>query len=343
MDHLPSEILTSIYLVLPDVASALSLSTTCRRFRNIYHSSQELVILSRAADTELGPIEDFIQLLTHNASQLAHVHRTVPISHALIRDFTKIGRVAQRWEEIYSFKKWKDNWADRRLLNADERYQVRRAIYRLWLFARAFHLPPNRRTSRGIPAVVRKRAALLQNFPTPELAEMWDVHQVLRNTVSNDICPSNARMRQKFQQRFPDNSNPLSINIHLNYPVAPSSFVPASWLHNSTMASAKSQSRLAPSRWHEPGAEGWGDDINHYYVVEDMMKLDPGQILHLRDRCSSKEQVEAYVREKGEWFINNGETFSQTLALVVAQRGECMEDLKAGVEAGEMGVAVSED
>ena len=69
------------------------------------------------------------------------------------------------------------------------------------------------------------------------------------------------------------------------------------------------------------------------------MKLDPEQILHLRDFCPLKAQVESYVKEVGgEWFANNGETFSETLAFVVRQRGGDFEELRVAVEDEEEGV-----
>lgn len=345
-DTLPTEITTQIFLSLPNISSALALSATCHRLHNVYHSSKKLVILSQAADAEFGPLDDIIQIVTHNASQPAHIKRRVPISEALIRQIVKVGRVAKRWEEIYPFKKWKSDYANRRLLTSSERYLVRRAIYRLWLFTKAFHSPRHVRTCRSIPEIVRERAALLHNFSTPELAETLDVHQVLRDMIANNICPSNGKIRQKFQKRFPDSNHQLMFNIHLNYPPPPSTFVPDYSYHNSTNSRYNAHaSRLQPaSRFHEPGAEGWGDDINHYYVVEDMMKLNPEQILHLRDLCPLKAQVESYVKAvAGEWFGNNGETFSETLAFVVKQRGGDVEELKCAVEEGEVGVVVFEE
>jgi hypothetical protein len=75
-----------------------------------------------------------------------------------------------------------------------------------------------------------------------------------------------------------------------------------------------------------------------------MMKLDPEQVLHLRDFCPLKAQVEAYVKDFGaEWFGNNGETFCETLGFVVRQRGGENEELRAMVEDGEMGVVCSEE
>ena len=342
-DSLPTEIITQIFLSVPDISSAIALSATCQHFNTVYHSSKRLNILHDAAEAEFGPVRDIVQLVTHNSSQPAHIRRNVRLSDALIKQIISVGRVAQRWEEIYPFKKWRSDYANRRLLSNHERYLVRRAIYRLWLFTKAFHNSAHVRTCRSIPEVVRERAALLHNFSSAELAEMLDVHQVLRDVIANTICPSNGKMRQKFQKRHPDSGNhQLLFNIHLNYPPAPSSFIPESWFHNSPLANARLHQQ--PSRWLDPGAEGWGDDITHYYVVEDMVKLSPEQILHLKDQCPLKVQVEGYVKEVvGEWFINNGETFSETLAFVVKQRGGDMEEMRLGVEDGEAGVVVGED
>ena len=72
-DVLPNEIITQIFLSLPNISSAISLSETCHRYRNVYQSSKKLLILSEAAEAEYGPLDDIIQLVTHNSSQPAHV------------------------------------------------------------------------------------------------------------------------------------------------------------------------------------------------------------------------------------------------------------------------------
>jgi len=375
-DALPAEIVTHVFLSLPNTAAASSLAATCHYFHDVYHK-QRLAILTHAVDAEFGPLDDIIQLLTHNDSQPAHVQRHVPVSEALLQQVRCVGRVAQRWEDMYPFKKWKSDYSNRRLLTPAECLLLRRALYRLWLFTKAFHSRHYQRTGRNRPEVVAERALLLHNWTTAELAEMLDAHAILRDTVANNICPSNGKIRQKFQKRYPDSTHQLLFNIHLNYPPSPSASFFAtpggiegggslatttakhvSVVNNSSSSSSNSNSsiysafassphsRLQTSRFHEPGAEGWGDDINHYYIVEDMMKLDPAQILFLRDQCPLKAQVEAYVRmtfEGGEWFLNNGETFSETLGHVVRQRGGDFQSLKIAVEDGEMGIVVSED
>ncbi|EME42941.1 hypothetical protein DOTSEDRAFT_72388 [Dothistroma septosporum NZE10] len=343
MDSLPNEILTHIYLSLPNIASTINLSATCHRLNSAFHSSKRLVILQEAADAEFGPIEDIIQLLTHNSSQPAHVRRSVPISEALIKQIVKVGRIAQQYEEIYPFKKWKTDYGNRRVLTAPERYTLRRAIYRLWLYSLAFHNASHIRTCRRLPELMRERAKLLHNFSTLFLAEMLDAHLVMKDMVANNICPSNGKIKQKFNKRFPESKHQLlfNINMHLNYSPEPTSL--GTDYYNSVYGATRYQSRLAPTRWHEPGAEGWGDDIQHYYVVEDMMKLDPEQLLYLRQQCTLKAQVEGYVRALGDWFGNNGETFTETLEFVLRQRGgQNVEELRERIEEGEVGIAITQ-
>ena len=69
-----------------------------------------------------------------------------------------------------------------------------------------------------------------------------------------------------------------------------------------------------------------------------MLKLDPGQIVWLREHAPAKGMVEAFVRGLGEWFENNGETFAQTVEWVVAERGEDVAELREGVRGGWEGV-----
>lgn len=98
--------------------------------------------------------------------------------------------------------------------------------------------------------------------------------------------------------------------------------------------------------------EGWGDEISHYYVLEDMLKLDPGQLLSLYESVNgtgvpspsaatgarkngymaptsviggidgSNGAVHQFVEGLGDWFDNNGETWVETMDWVVGERGE---------------------
>ncbi|KAI5201469.1 hypothetical protein AUEXF2481DRAFT_44893 [Aureobasidium subglaciale EXF-2481] len=339
IDLLPSELVTDIFLALPAISSVIALSSTCHHFRQVYASSKRLRILSQAAENEFGPTQDIIQLVTHNSSQPAHLRRSVPLSEALLHSIVKVGRIARKWEEMYPFKKWKTDFENRRDITDGERFRLRRALYRLWLFSRAFHDGAILRWMRCLPALQHERTLLLHNFSSVELAEMLDVHNMLRDTISSNICPSNGTVSRKFQKRFPHSNYQLLFNTHLNLP-PPSSFAQHGEYHCSEVAASKSHNKYTPTARHEPGAEGWGDDILHYYVVEDMLKLDPEQLIHLKENAPYKSQVEAYIKSKGDWFDNNGETFVQTLHQVIHDRGQDMDEFKDAIEDGEMGVAL---
>jgi len=358
-EYFPTEIVTHVFLSCDAVSDVLSLSSTCHRFRRIFNSSRKLNILQQAAEAQYGPLQDAVQLVTHNTSQPAHVFRSVPFSFALLKQIIRVGRVAEKWSDIYPFKKWKVNYQDRRLLDSDERFRVRRAVYRLWLYTRAFHNNAHPRERRMNLQTIHIRTELLHNWTTQELAEIADIHAVLRDVVHTNICPSNGTITRKFRKRFPDNEHQLLFNIHLNYPPPPfQSPVPTSEFHNPplsnnplfmhyhsspALASKYSYAKYATTPYHEPGAEGWGDDIGHYYVVEDMLKLDPRQIMWLKESAPLKGMVETFVKSLGDWFENNGETWSQTLEWVLRERGDDVGEILAAIADGELGVARVDD
>lgn len=223
--------------------------------------------------------------------------------------------------------------------------------------------------------MVEDRSRLLHNWSTAELVEMADVRRVMRDVVGENVCPSNGTIARKWRKRFPEDStpHPLMFNIHLNYPPPPAAVNPAfqpNGYHNphhnlglenfgsggqffqhrpprSTYAWSKYQSTPA----HDPGAEGWGDAVQHYYIVEDMLKLSPSQVLFLKENVKYRRDVEGWVRwfamggevpssnavatttpwDAGSrgvggcgdwgWFDNNGETWGETLRLVLDERG----------------------
>lgn len=357
-EYFPTEIISHVFMSCAGVSDVIALSETCHRFHGIYASTRRLSILQAAAEAQYGPTEDAIQLVTHNASQPAHIRRDPPFSFALLKQLVHVGKVAEKWCDIYPFKKWKINFQDRRLLSTEERYRCRRALYRLWLYTRAFHNKEYPRTQRMNIVAVRQRAELLHNWTTDELAEIVDVHAIVRDVVHTNVCPSNGTIARKFKKRNPDNEHQLLFNIHLNYPPPPfSTPLPQSefhtppppsthqdaYHHSPAIKAAYHQQKYTSTFSHEPGAEGWGDDIGHYYVVEDMLKLDPEQILWLRENAPLKGMVEGYVRGLGDWFENNGETFGWSLGWVLRERAEDAAEVGERVRDGEVGVAVWED
>ena len=369
LDQVATELLLHIFRSCDSVSDILSLASACRRLRYVFLKlPNKIELLATAADIEFGPVDDIVQLVTHNASQPVHVLREVRMTRALLRQILQIGRVAQKWETIYPVKKWKVDYECRRSLTQEERYRLRRAVYRLWLYHRAFHVGYFDRFTRHLLSVVAHRSQLLHNWSTIELAEIEDLRLVIFDIVQNHICPSNGTVQRKFRKRYPETSHQLTFNLHLNYP-------PGNNLHHTSSLSrsyfsafgkdslfepnpnsieqhfhtthpmmhsdpAKYRSRFRNDFSHDPGYEGWGDEIPHYYVVQDMMKLDPGQILWLRDNAPLKNQVEDFVRSLGDWFRDNGETFGDTLEWVMKERGDHAGELRLAVDGRKMGIVV---
>lgn len=338
--NLPTELLIHIFLSCTSITDILHLASATRRFHRILNQSNKLQILYTVAATEFSPIDEIVQLVTQNESQPVHIRREAPISVPLLVQIVRVGQVARKWEAIYPLKKWKADYENRRLLSEEECWRVRRAVYRVWLYHRAFHTRVFDRFTRGLRGVVLERAQLLHNWSTVELAEMEDVRRIMEDVVRNHVCPSNGTIERKFRKRFP-----LAATGQLTFNFLP--FMPTSGKagyadHFYTMhpmdTPGKYRSRFRNDFFHDPGYEGWGDEIPHYYVVQDMMKLDPGQVLWLRDHAPMKEQVEDYIVSLGEWFRDNGETFGDTLTWVMHERGEHVGELRIAIEDRYMGV-----
>ncbi|RHZ65677.1 uncharacterized protein CDV56_108432 [Aspergillus thermomutatus] len=357
IDRLATELLLHIFCSCESVSDVLNLASSCRRLRRVFNQSNKLQILIDIAEVEFGPLDEVVQLVTHNASQPAHIIRRVPMSESLLRQVVQAGLVARKWEAIYPVKKWKADFENRRSLTDDERFRLRRAIYRLWLYHRAFHTSNFDRFSRKLHHVVSERAQLVHNWSTVELAEVEDIRLIITDIVQTHICPSNGTIQRKFRKRYPESNHQLSFNIHLNYPTTNAPVGIPEWSEkadhtvnqyfysahptNITESPAKYRSRFRNDFFHDPGFEGWGDEIPHYYVVQDMMKLDPGQVLWLREHAPLKEQVEAFIRSLGDWFRDNGETFGDTLEWVMNERGDDIEEFRAAIADRELGIVWS--
>lgn len=353
-NNLPAEILCDILSSVESLDDLLSLSRTSHRIHNLF-KTRKLQYLTTAISAQYGPLEDAVQLITYNDSQPAHAVRSPPLSQALLEQVVYVGKVAVKWEDIYPSKRWDEQFESRRLLSPPERFALRRAIYRLWLYAEAFHSPRTPRHARLHAPLVEQRRMLLRGFDMADLAEMFDMHTVLRKVLESNVCPSNRNIEAQFRRRFPDSRHQLMFNapmMGLPSRASPHPFAPPmhgalagfgsaldSMLHEQKASRFRQHTKYRPTMTYDPGFEGWGDDIGHYYVIEDMMKLNPEQVLWLMENTVSKSQVQAYVAELGSWFDNNGETFRSTLDMVIDARGSGNVEFWTDVDYGFLGVA----
>ena len=192
---------------------------------------------------------------------------------------------------------------------------------------------------------------------------MLDVQYLLRGLLEHHICPSNGTVLRRHRARYPHEQQ--APPVHNGYPRDNSNLqqqldFQAKYFHSTPQVSKLLVATPDSHRGGTGGAggagviDGWGDEIAHYYVLEDMLKLDPGQIMWLYEHvttgspasdvglgnASAKDRVQDYVNAVGgSWFTNNGETFGETVAFVFGERGGEMEDLRLDVEDGLEGVA----
>ncbi|KAL8730207.1 MAG: hypothetical protein Q9181_004746 [Wetmoreana brouardii] len=325
LQSLPNETLLQILHSLSSLQDVVALSLTSRRLHDLLsRPAQRLPILFDAAERQFGPLSSAIPVVTQNASQPPHIPRPCPPqSLALLKQILHVGEIANAWADLYPFIHWRGTdieCASRRLLTPHERFRVRRACYRSWLYSLAFHNASFPRYTRLQPPVARSRAALLRAWSTSELSELMDMQSVFRAVLELYVCPSNGTVILRHKERHGENSMP-TVSLFQSY-------------------------ELKPHRGAVPGKvhiveywEGWGDDVAHYYVLEDMLKLHPGQIMKLyhfvngaeakfgaidgpTPAGNKKAAVEAYVAALGEWFDNNGSTLEETVRFVMGERGE---------------------
>ena len=186
---------------------------------------------------------------------------------------------------------------------------------------------------------------------------MLDLHAIFRAALHSHICPSNGTVLRRHKQRFPDDPFPLlstTKTTKFNDPVA---HFHHAWFYGTPHVSALSIIRN-PNQYGAT-VEGWGDEIAQYYVVEDMLKLDPGQLMYLFERLtdqagldaesttcygfgSRKATVEQFVAGLGDWFENNGETMVETICVVIGERGGDGRELVELVEGGLEGICTRE-
>jgi hypothetical protein len=318
------------------------LSLTCQRLHHLLRTSQKIPVLFAIAERVWGPLEDIYQLLTYNAAQPVHIKRTPVLSLALLTQVSRIGRVAVSYQNFYPHARWDgDNAQLRRQLTPREALALRRALYRIWLYDKAFHTPASPRMMRLQPALVAERCQLLRTWPTDELLEMEDVRNVIEHLVSTELCPTNGDIfsrrggevwNKHFYEPSAGRHGPTTPSIHAVF-------------HDSRNDLALESTRHMPaSQLRERSMEGWGDEIEQYHLVNSMMKLNPAQIMWLHDHAVTKQDVERYVEEHvgGQWFWNNGETLLHTWLMVLHGRGVAVQEVREKVLCGLAGVAVDE-
>jgi hypothetical protein len=306
---LPIEIIQKIYHECSDIQSVVSLSSTSRRLRAAYIGSQKLPIIENVLENQFGPLYDAIQVVTYNASQPAHAPRKPAMSMALIQQLVAVGYTAQKWEAVYPILRWRVESEHRRILRPHEAYRFRRAMYRMWLYSKAFHSSDYLELDRSFPRPGSKdsRLTFMRRFDDDEITEITELHDMLHDMIHNDLCPSNAIIQKQYSQSFPGQA-PLYFGSYETYPVRGGL---------DTLLRKVVLKRDLPT---DLVAEAWGTWELQGGVVRDILKLEPDQLLHFKEKLTNKVERVSYLATLPESFHHRSSTLRGAVEAVMAER-----------------------
>lgn len=273
MQDLPLEILQHIYRYLPDIESVLALSSTSHQFRRAYIGSQKLVIVERVLETQFGPLHDVTQVVTLNSSQPAHQARHPNFSVALAKQIVEKGRVANKWADLYPILRWRVRPENRRFLDSSERYRLRRAIYRFWLYNAAACIDFDDDQHTFLDYLARLR--VIRQYPTREIRELEELERVFEDMLAYDCCPSDSTIQRHYNQNLPTRDL-------LDF-----------GRYRGNLKGRSVRELLVH--------ESWGDNDHVMYEVAHLMRMAPDQLLHFREVCTGKAERERYIEKLTEW------------------------------------------
>ncbi|KAI1104459.1 hypothetical protein F4804DRAFT_191688 [Jackrogersella minutella] len=223
LESLPAEILLQIMEEMtPSALSDFALS--CKRFFNIFIGHKDplmatvlkglpefntMLYLFTADKDELHPDRmlhprvidfntgsDIINFMQPDAaSNLAEVPQ-IMLDPGDVVELWNLVTIVDWWVELYPRLRWRELPLDRRCLRAKEEVRLRKAIARWWLFAHFHHgfsyyyrsfQQPNKWSTDT-------RLQHIRSMSTGEICELGDLWEVLKDTVSKDLCSSPERV-----------------------------------------------------------------------------------------------------------------------------------------------------
>ena len=339
MQDLAPELLIRIFESLSSVSDIISLSLTCRYFYQILPKSQKLTLFFGALDETDGPVEDIIQLLTQNNNQPLHVRRTPPLSFALLSQITAVVRVARRYVALYPKYRWPQGESEhRRFLDAHEARRLRRAIYRMWSYAKAFHQSPYHVPRTNLTATT-DRLQLLRAWSNDELFELEDLRGTLEQLLAADICPTDGEV----YSRVPNDAQRFHLSVQ--YPhLRPVEAVTSSYedLFHNPRNTDHSQNKPSIQELRIRHMQGWGSDLQNFYLVQSFLKFSPAQVLWLYDNAVRRADVERFIEEQTHdpCFFDSGSLFFQDWVAILHARGVDVQQAREALWDGTAGVVI---
>ena len=342
LQELAPELLLRVFESLSSIFDIINLSLTCRYFSKIVPTSQRLTLFFDALDATDGPVQDIIQLLTQNNNQLLHVQRTPPLSFALLSQVSGVACVARRYVDLYPRYRWPEgDTIHRRCLDSVEARRLQRAVYRVWIYAKAFHQSSHQITPTT-SCVATDRLRLLRTWSNHELLELEDVRGLMEQLVATEICPTDGEV----YSRVPEDAPRFQLSLqypHLR-PISTSTSAHEDLFH---------YSRNSDHTIHSPTAqeirfrhmEGWGTDLENYHVVQSMLKFSPAQILCLLDNAICRGDVERFIEQQApdRCFFDSGSLLFQDWVTILQNRGIDVQRAREAVWNGNAGILCADE
>jgi hypothetical protein len=345
LQHLAPELLVRVFESLSSVSDIINLSLACRYFSDVLPKAQKLALFFTAVDATDGPMEDIIQLLTQNNAQALHIRRTPPLSFALFSQVNAVARVARRFLNLYPKFRWTDvESMDRRFLDALEARKLRRALYRFWSYAKAFHQDISSRLAHADPSVKLARLKLLRTWSNDELFELEDVRGILEQLLATEICPTDGEV----YSRVPQDAQAFQLSLQYPHLRPVSMHMPAfSDLFHSAANTTISRSSTKPTvqELRIRHMSGWGSDLQSFYLINSFLKFTPAQILWLYDNAVSRADVENFIEEqtRDPCFFETGSGLFHDWVSVLLARGVDVQRAREDVWDGRAGIVKEVD
>lgn len=215
-----------------------------------------------------------------------------------------------------------------------------------------------------MPARLLCIVLVTKQFCADELFEIQDIRNVLCDIIAADLCPSYGDVerwvrencdfnRTQYQQQNTScllyhQTPPHLRNANWNswppdrYSSRPYAHSYASSFFHSFHDDYKTvtKSNIPIPQRRKTEMRGWGDDLEQYYVIESMLKLNPGRLMYLYENVATREGVERYIEEEvgSEWFWDNGQTWMDSWAAVLVRRGLDLSAVTMAIADGKAGI-----
>ncbi|EXJ93335.1 hypothetical protein A1O1_01727 [Capronia coronata CBS 617.96] len=340
MQRLAPELIARIFECLTTISDILSLSLTCRYLNQVLSKSQQLALFFRAMDKEMGPLEDILQLLTQNNNQVLHLHRSPVFSFALLAQVNTIARVADRFVQLYPSFRWAEaNSAQRRFLDDFEARGLRRAVYRFWAYNQAFSDISSSRPGRPDLLAAAERLQLLRSWSTDDLYELEDLRCTLEQLLASEICPTDGQISARVPE--PTRLSHTYIRPLLRHSIPTSGMAFDNVFYSSHHAHELDQSRPSIQELRFRHMQGWGSELQNFYLVQSFLKCSPAQILWLYDNVVLKQDVEQYIElhTHDPCFFETGSMLFHDWTTVLHVRGIDAEKARKAIWSGNAGIA----